>query len=136
MSDNQSPVVLIIGGGRGIGRTIAQYCVREGFRTVVAARSVPELEETVNTIRAEIGNDAPIWYFTCDITDDRQVRSLVSKIEAEIGPIFGLICSAGAYGVIGPFDEVDFDEWTRGLELNVFGPARAVHAVMPFMKQR
>ncbi len=128
--------MLIVGGGRGIGRTIAQYCVREGYQTVVAARSVNELEDTVNDIKRELGPEAPIRSFPCDVTSDAQVRSLIDKTETEVGPIYGLVCTAGAYGAIGLFDEAPFADWARGFELNVLGPARCIHAVASLMKRR
>lgn len=134
--DTEGQVILIVGGGRGLGRTIAQYCVRAGYKTVVAARSVGELEETVNGIKNKFGAEAPISFFPCDVTSDSQVRTLVEKTETEVGPIYGLVCTAGAYGPIGLFDELSFPEWTKGFELNVFGPARIVHAVAPLMKRR
>jgi len=134
--DKEGQIVLVLGGSRGIGRTIAQHCVREGYKTVISARSVDELQATVNEIENEFGAEVPIWSFPCDVTSDLQVRSLVEQTETEVGPIYALVCTAGAYGAIGLFDELSFPEWTKGIELNVFGPARSVHAVAPLMKQR
>jgi NAD(P)-dependent dehydrogenase (short-subunit alcohol dehydrogenase family) len=90
----------------------------------------------MNGIKRELGTETPISYVPCDVTSDSQVRSLVDQTEAEVGPIYGLVCTAGAYGAIGLFDELSFPEWTKGFELNVFGPARSVHAVAPLMKKR
>ena len=132
--DNEGQVVLVVGGSRGIGRSIAQHCAREGYRTVVSARSVTELEEVAEAVKGESGKT--VSCFPCDVTDDAQVRSLVERTETEVGPIYGLVCSAGAYGAIGPFDETPFSDWIEGFELNVFGTARSIHAVAPLMKQR
>lgn len=129
-------IVLVVGGGRGLGRAIAQSCVREKYRVVVAARSVDELEQTVEAVKTEAGAQAAIQYRACDVTSDAQVRALIDTTEEQIGPIYGLVCSAGTYGAVGPFDEISFPEWASGFEVNVFGPARCIHAAAPFMKKR
>ncbi|MBT7892021.1 MAG: SDR family NAD(P)-dependent oxidoreductase, partial [Deltaproteobacteria bacterium] len=45
-------VALVTGGGRGIGQAIAIAFAEEGADVIVAARSVDELEETVQRIEA------------------------------------------------------------------------------------
>ena len=47
-------VAVITGAGRGIGRAIALAYAREGARLALAARSEPELDETVAAV-SELG---------------------------------------------------------------------------------
>lgn len=132
---NSHRTVLIVGGGRGLGRTTAQYCARAGYPVVVASRSERELRETVDLVKAETPG-ARITLRTCDVTKDEQVRAMMDWTERESGPIYGMVCSAAVYGAIGLFDELSVDAWTAGFELNVLGPARCLHAVAPLMKRR
>jgi NAD(P)-dependent dehydrogenase (short-subunit alcohol dehydrogenase family) len=132
----QEKIVLVVGAGRGLGRAIAHSCVRQNYRIVVSARSLDELEETVEVVKAELGAQAAIQYRVCDVAYDEQVRALIAGTEEQVGPIYGLVCSAGVYGAVGHFDEIPFSEWLSGFNVNVFGVARCVHAAVPFMKKR
>lgn len=119
-------VIVITGGGRGIGRSIAQACQKAGAQVVVAARSASDLKETSVLF--------PCTTVVCDVSKASDVQKLM-KTASGLGPIYGLVCAAGIYGEMGPFRELDFEKWTEALEINLTGTARTVHAALKFMKK-
>ena len=67
----------------------------------------------------------------CDVSDE---SSDVAQLSDFCGPVDVLICNAGVYGPKGPSESVDFREWVRTIEINLFGVVLPCRAVIPGMK--
>jgi 3-oxoacyl-[acyl-carrier protein] reductase len=134
----KNQIVLVTGGGRGIGKSIALACAREGASVVVSARSAKEVEQCAFEITRETSkyNGARALGLVCDVSSTEQVDQLFTRIEKELGTVTGLVCAAGIYGPIGSFETNPIDEWTRAVDINLFGTARAVHRAIPGMKNK
>jgi NAD(P)-dependent dehydrogenase (short-subunit alcohol dehydrogenase family) len=126
-------VAVVTGGGRGIGRAIAQALAGAGAAVAVIARSEDELAETVALIRRAGGRAAA---FGADVTSTDAVRAAMQAIERELGPIDLLVNSAGAIKPFGPIWENDPTEWWRTMEVNVRGPLVCTQLVLPGMVAR
>ena len=74
-------VVLVTGGNRGIGRSIAERFVAEGYPVAVTARSGEGPEGTL-TVRA-------------DVTDAAAVDAAFSEVEEKLGPVTIVVANAG-----------------------------------------
>jgi NAD(P)-dependent dehydrogenase (short-subunit alcohol dehydrogenase family) len=129
----QDQVAIVTGGGRGIGRALAQAIAAAGAHVAVLARSANELAETVSLI-ASAGGRARA--FPLDVTDAEKVRATFAEIDRSLGAADLLINNAGVLGPLGPFWENDFDEWWRAMEVNLRGPLLCAHAVLPGMIAR
>lgn len=133
MSSLQGQVALVTGGGRGIGRAIAQKLATAGARVAVLARSSGEIAETARLIN-QSGGCAEA--FTADVTVPSDVLNAAGKIEQSLGPVDLLINNAGEIKPFGPLWETNTDEWWRNLEVNLRGPLLCIRAVMPGMVAR
>lgn len=78
---SEQRVVLVTGGNRGIGRSIAERFVREGYRVAVTARSGEGPEGTL-TVRA-------------DVTDAAAIDAAFTEVEQQLGPIEIVVANAG-----------------------------------------
>lgn len=74
-------VVLVTGGNRGIGRSIAERFVAEGYPVAVTARSGEGPAGTL-TVRA-------------DVTDAAAVDAAFSEVEEKLGPVTIVVANAG-----------------------------------------
>jgi 3-oxoacyl-[acyl-carrier protein] reductase len=74
-------VVLVTGGNRGIGRSIAERFVAEGYKVAVTARSGEGPEGTL-TVRA-------------DVTDAAAVDAAFTEVEKTLGPVEIVVANAG-----------------------------------------
>jgi NAD(P)-dependent dehydrogenase (short-subunit alcohol dehydrogenase family) len=119
-------MVLITGGGRGIGKAIAQACAAQGARLALAARTRQEIER-VATLCQSAGSECSTHVVDVAIRD--QVQQLVN----EVGPVDVLINSAGVYGPIGMLVDNDMDEWEQALRVNLMGTVYTCRAVIPGM---
>jgi NAD(P)-dependent dehydrogenase (short-subunit alcohol dehydrogenase family) len=126
-------VALVTGGGRGIGRTIAQTLARAGAAVAVLSRSTEELSETVRLVEQEGGRAAA---YPADVTDAQATQSAIRAIEQSLGPIDVLVNNAGTPKPLAPFAESDVTEWWRGMEVNLLGPIICTRYVLPGMISR
>lgn len=124
---------MVTGGGRGIGRAIAQSLAEAGIAVGVLARTTSEIDETVRIIECCGGRS---FAATADITDGAAVQNAVMAMEESLGPIDALVNNAGTVKPFGPLWENDADEWWRSVEVNLRGVAVCSRAVLPGMLRR
>ena len=124
---------VVTGGGRGIGRAIAQALAAAGAKVAILARSAAELAETAAMID-QAGGRAQA--FPADVTDAGRLPEVFASIEEALGPVDVLVNNAGILGPIAPFWETDADLWWHVMEVNLRGPMLCTHNVLPGMIQR
>jgi NAD(P)-dependent dehydrogenase (short-subunit alcohol dehydrogenase family) len=132
-ADLSGQVALVTGGGRGIGRVLAQTLAAAGASVAVAARSEHELAHTLALVEEAGGQGMAL---PLDVTDQRAVEQAVSIVERRLGPVTLLVNNAGVSGPIGPLWEVDPEEWWRTLDINLRGSFLCAGAVLPGMAAR
>ncbi|HWD00977.1 MAG TPA: oxidoreductase, partial [Amycolatopsis sp.] len=120
---------LITGASSGLGRAFAQGALAAGHTVVGTVRKAEDLEkfEALAPGRAHARQ--------LDVTDDEAVFAVVAVVERAVGPIDVLIANAG-YGHEGVFEESPLAELRAQFDVNVFGVAATVHAVLPGMRKR
>jgi NAD(P)-dependent dehydrogenase (short-subunit alcohol dehydrogenase family) len=116
-------LALVTGGGRGIGRAIAERLAREGARVVVTGRSKAEIEE----VAAEVGGQALV----ADLLDRAATDRMIEAVRA-IGRVDLLVNNAGI-AESAPIHETDDAMWDRIMETNATAPFRLTRAFVPAM---
>ncbi len=79
---DDSPVVLITGGGRGLGRQLVAAFSASGYRVATCGRHEPE-------------NESEAQFFLCDVRDPEQVGAMVAAAHERLGRLDVLINNAG-----------------------------------------
>ena len=133
MAQLEDKIALITGSGRGIGQAIALAYAREGAKLSLAARSVPELEETAAQCR-KLG--AEVLVTTTDVTDVSQVDRLVNSTVERYSTIDILVNNAGIAGPIGSLEDNDMDAWINTVQVNLIGSYLTFRAVVPVMRRQ
>jgi NAD(P)-dependent dehydrogenase (short-subunit alcohol dehydrogenase family) len=123
---------IITGASQGLGKAIAAEYLKEGAAVVICARDAALLEKTRQELAASGGQ---VLAQACDVSDEKQVGELVAFAQRELCGVDILVSNAGVYGPMGPTEEVDLREWTRALEINLYGTLLPCRAVIPHFKK-
>lgn len=112
--------VLVTGGGRGIGRAVAEDLAGRGDAVIVA-----DLDAAGSEAVAAALPGAGHAGFAVDVADEASVAALFDRAEAS-GPIDAVVCSAGILilgpdGARAPLADMALDEWSRTQTVNLTG---------------
>lgn len=126
MSEFNSPVVLVTGASRGLGRGIALELARTGYSVAINyASNRAAAEETRELCRraSAVGARAEFAVFQADIGAREDRERLVSEVWERFGGIDALVNNAG----VGPAERLDITEATEEsfvevLNTNLTGP--------------
>ena len=124
-------VVIITGGSRGLGLSMARGCAAAGARVVVASRKADACEAAARQIQAEGGQAIAV---TCHVGDLEQLRSLVAATADAYGGVDCVINNA-ASGLRAGVEHLDEVLWHKSQDVNLRGPLFLVKEALPHLKQ-
>ena len=119
--------VWITGASQGIGAALATTLAARGKTVIVSARSKDKLAALAD------GSTA-ISAEPLDVTDAAAVAAVVERIEAA-GPIDTAVLNAGSHRPVDG-SELKVDELRALVELNLFGVATCLEALIPRLVER
>jgi 2-hydroxycyclohexanecarboxyl-CoA dehydrogenase len=123
---------LVTGGGRGIGRAIAEALAADGLSVVIVDLRLEEAEGVAQAIRSSGGQALAV---SADVADSAAVADAVKAAEDRFGHVDVLVNNAG-WDDLKPFLRTDEAFWDRIIEINFKGPLRFIHALLPGMQER
>lgn len=118
-SNNPRRVLLVTGGSRGIGAATARLAAQQGWSVVVNYTSNVAAAQAVVDAIEQAGGQA--MALPADVADEAQVLAMFARIDAEWGPVAGLVNNAGVVDVTARLDEMDMARWRRMFDINVLG---------------
>jgi 3-oxoacyl-[acyl-carrier protein] reductase len=119
--------VVVAGGSRGIGRSVALGFAQAGAAVSVCARNV----EGLKAVAAELAAYGhPVHTAPCDLADGKAIGTYIDAAGKALGGIDILINNASGFG--GGDTE---SGWEAGFQVDLMATVRAGHAALPFLKQ-
>ncbi len=123
---------LITGASQGLGLEIARAYLEEGAAGVcICGRDSRVLEGAIAELRESASTGQTVLGEAADVSCAEDVARLVDVALSGLGKITILVSNAGVYGPKGGVAQADWPEWTRAVEINLFGsvlPARELLA--------
>jgi NAD(P)-dependent dehydrogenase (short-subunit alcohol dehydrogenase family) len=113
--DLSGKTAIVTGGGKGIGKAIAQGLAASGVQVVLASRTAEELEATAEEIRSTGGSALAL---RTDLTQAEQIRSLVDGAVQAYGKVDILINNA-ARSFFRPLMDLRDDGFDKIFDTNV-----------------
>jgi NAD(P)-dependent dehydrogenase (short-subunit alcohol dehydrogenase family) len=118
LGKNKGRVALITGSTSGIGKAIAQQLSADGFTVAFHSRS------SVDEGRALASQHANATYTQADLSDELEVKYLISEVVSHHGRLDVLVNNAGINAVIphASLKEASAELWRSLYEVNVIAP--------------
>jgi NAD(P)-dependent dehydrogenase (short-subunit alcohol dehydrogenase family) len=122
--DSAQKAILVTGASSGIGRNIAETLAADGYFVYGGARKQADLDAL---------NEIPnIQSVRLDVTKQDEIDAAVEIVRAGGKGLYGLVNNAGILA-LGPITEIDEDELTWILDVNVVGVYRITKAFAPLI---
>ncbi len=131
--DLTGKVAIVTGGGRGLGKQIAEGFAEAGANVVVCSRKLEACQEVSDGLK-KLGVES--MALKCDITNPENVNNVISQTVEKFGRIDILVNNSGAsWGA--PVEDMPLESWQKVMSVNATGTflmSQAVGRVM--LKQR
>jgi NAD(P)-dependent dehydrogenase (short-subunit alcohol dehydrogenase family) len=127
---------LITGANQGLGKAIAHAYVNAGASVLLCARDGRLLEEARDEVGRGAGPGQRVLCEPADVSRPHDVARVVTRALSEFPQLHILVNNAGVYGPMGPIEAIDWAEWVRALEINLYGSVLTCRAVLPHFKTR
>ena len=115
--------ILITGAGNGIGLELVKIAANQGHKVIAVSRNI-------NSIKSLAGIDS----YSIDITKERLVKSLITKLKSKNIRLDIIINNAGAL-VNKPFEKTTIEAFKRLYDVNVFGVASIIRQSLPIINK-
>ena len=127
-------VAIITGANQGLGLEISRKYVYAGASLVMCARNGDLLTKAQKELTIGLALGQVIEVIPADVSCLLSVEQMIKATLQRFGRIDILVNNAGIYGPMGPIEEVDWAEWIKAIEINLFGSVLMCRAVLPTMK--
>lgn len=123
-------IIVLTGATRGLGRALTAGFIAEGHTVVGCGRNANDIE----TLRHTYG--APHDFSVVDVADPTAVSAWAERILKQFGPPDLLINNAALMNRLAPLWEIEPDEFTQLMQVNVMGVAHVIRYFVPAMVTR
>ena len=129
MKEFKGKVAVITGAASGIGRALADRCVQEGMKVVLADVEVETLAKTEASLKA---SGATVLAVQTDVSQARDVAALAQKTLEVFGAVH-LLCNNAGVGTEAAIWESTLEEWEWVMGVNLWGVIHGVRTFVPLM---
>ncbi len=112
-------VIFITGAAKGLGRSLALRCAKDGARLILCDKELRDLEIVYDEIFEKYHHEAlllPVNFEGATIDD---YLNITSKIEEKYSTINSLILNAASLGELAPIPHYDPLVWVRVFQVNI-----------------
>ena len=116
--DLSGKVAIVTGGGKGIGRQMAEGLAELGADLVLCARKPERCEAAAAELSAAHGVRA--LGLRCDVANQEEVQALVDRTRSDFGRIDVLVNNAGTVWGAWP-EDIPLEGWQKVVAVNLTG---------------
>ena len=127
---------IITGGSQGLGLEIARKFVMAGADLMLCARNASMLEAAHAELASLTSGEQKIVTKVADVSVASDVLDVVDKTLALLGGCHILVNNAGVYGPKGEIESVDWQDWKKVIEINVYGSVLMSRSLLSHFKSQ
>lgn len=120
-------VWFVTGASKGMGLEVTKAVLNNGDKVIATSRSTERLLEN---LREGNKNLLPL---KLDITNEQEVKDIISKSIEEFGQIDVVVNNAG-YNLLGNMEELSDSEFREAMDVNVFGMTNVIRHILPHLR--
>ena len=125
---------IVTGANQGLGLEIARKYVLAGADLMLCARDEALLEEAHSELMRLTTPEQKVMACVADVSVPAHVKGVVEQTLGQLGGCHILVNNAGVYGPKGDIESVDWADWVKAIEINVFGSVLMSRALVPHFK--
>ena len=129
-------VAIITGANQGLGLEIAKKYATAGANLMLCARNQILLDGALKDVKQCITGDQIILAQQVDVSKEKEVSDVVESTLKQMGACHILVNNAGIYGPKGDVEDVDWAEWIKAIEINVYGSVLMCRELIPHFKNQ
>ncbi|MDO6459615.1 3-oxoacyl-ACP reductase FabG [Granulosicoccaceae sp. 1_MG-2023] len=130
-AESNTPVVMVTGASKGIGKGIASVFAEAGARLVLVART----EEPVQALAKEWqAQGKTVMAVAADVTDGESMRAAVDAAVSAYGSLDVLCANAGIFPSAS-LEEMREEDWDAVITTNLKGSFISVQSALPALKK-
>jgi NAD(P)-dependent dehydrogenase (short-subunit alcohol dehydrogenase family) len=123
-----TPVAIVTGAGKGIGRACAELLGSRGYHVALLARTKQDLDEVSREIPQSL-------VLPTDVSKHEEVERAVTTTIERFGRVDALINAAGVAPIL-TIEETTIEKWHEVIDANLSATFYACRAVWPHMKKQ
>ena len=121
-------IAIVTGGSRGIGFAIAKILSESGATVVITSKDSEKIKKAESKISNSFG-------ITCNIKKTTEVQNVVNQTIEKFGKLDILVNNAGIFPKIKLLHEIDENEWSEVLDVNLTGQFRFTKEAIPHLQK-
>jgi NAD(P)-dependent dehydrogenase (short-subunit alcohol dehydrogenase family) len=126
---------IVTGASEGLGFEIAKRYLAAGANLTICARTESALSKAAADLEASAAPGRSVTAIPADVSKPGDAAALVALALKTHGRVDILVNNAGVAGPCGSVESIDWVEWMRTIEVNLFGSVLLSRALLPHLKQ-
>ncbi len=126
---------IISGANQGLGFEIARHYLQAGANVMICARNKEKLAQAQQALSQYVQSGRQLLAQAADVSKPADMQALVDETLKAFGKLDVLVANAGVYGTKGPIEEIDWEEWSQAIDINLKGVVLQCRVVLPHMKK-
>ena len=127
----ENKIILITGGSRGIGKAVAEKCLKEGAKVVIDYKNSCE---KIEMLVKEYGEDKIITY-KADVSNADDIKQMVTYVKEVFGHLDGIVNNAGIITRTYDWKNISLQDWNTNIGTNLIGSWNVIRFGVDIMEK-
>ena len=129
-------IAIITGANQGLGLEIARKFILCGADLMICARDKKKLDNAKNQLVKISSSKQKILSRVADISIAKDVKLVVSDTISRLGGCHILVNNAGIYGPKNNFELINWKDWIKTIEINLYGSVLMCRALIKHFRKQ